>query len=421
MNRSFKKILILAHYTVHDPVTVNCIKSLAGVGSEIIVLQHGNNDNPILKQIPHLKLIKLYDFIHIKQFNALRSILRTVYYFIYLRWLMLFQRPDLVVSFMLHPLAALAPSSHKPYYLISCIFDIPPIINSGKLDKYIHRKGWSVLKYADLVWASDVYKAKLAKQLGNLNTLPVICHNAPPLSELDCNFGKRSLWLRQQLIKDGAPIQLNTGCVMIRAGAIGVYGGIEETLDTMVKLPEDFVFLMMGRPSMKYKASLLRKIEELGLQKRAILWDRPNDEVWKMAIEGADIGHLLHLKPLNDALNSEMYELNSSLSNNRLFNYLAAGLPILSYDDIRLDDIHHEINCFNVVEEKSLYNTIYYCLNNLYNNKNVRECQSEAAKSAFQVKYNWDVQFSQVFTHICSLPIMKENKRMSELLRKFIT
>ncbi len=320
MNRSFKKILILAQYTVHDPVTVNCIKSLAGVGSEIIVLQHGNNDNPILKQIPHLKLIKLYDFIHIKQFNALRSILRAVYYFIYLRWLMLFQRPDLVVSFMLHPLAALAPSSHKPYYLISCIFDIPPIINSGKLDKYIHRKGWSVLKHADLVWASDVYKAKLAKQLGNLKTLPVICHNAPPLSELDCNFGKRSLWLRQQLIKDGAPIQLNTGCVMIRAGAIGVYGGIEETLDTMVKLPEDFVFLMMGRPSMKYKAALLRKIQELGLQKRAILWDRPNDEVWKMAIEGADIGHLLHLKPLNDAVNSEMYELNSSLSNNRLFN-----------------------------------------------------------------------------------------------------
>ena len=34
------------------------------------------------------------------------------------------------------------------------------------------------------------------------------------------------------------------------------------------------------------------------------------------------------------------YNLNSSLSNNRLFQYMAAGLPIISYNDERLNDIH---------------------------------------------------------------------------------
>jgi hypothetical protein len=37
------------------------------------------------------------------------------------------------------------------------------------------------------------------------------------------------------------------GCIVLRANAVGDYGGIEAILEAMRQLPSNFVFLMMGR------------------------------------------------------------------------------------------------------------------------------------------------------------------------------
>lgn len=400
MSKPYKKILVLPQYTVHDPATVNTIKSVEGLCDKIVVIQQSNNTHSELTQLQYLKQVNLYDFRHIKNLKGIVSLAKNFYYWMYLKWFMLVNRPDLVITFMLHPLAALSPSKSKSYRLVSCIYDIPPVRFAGKLDKYIHHRGWKALKQADVVWSSDIYKAEMTKQIGGLSKLPIVCHNVPSILEYDSGLVGRSTWLREQLIKQGAPITIASGCVMIRAGAVGVYGGIEETLKTMIKLPEDFVFLMMGRPSGEYKTGLLDRIKELGLEKRAFLWDRPDDDTWKKAIKGADIGHLLHLFPTQDGNVREMYELNSSLSNYRLFTYMASGLSIVSYNDARLEAMHNEVDCFNVVDEEHLDDTLYSCLAYLYNHKEIREQQGKAARHAYQMKYNWEAQFSDILTNI---------------------
>ena len=109
----------------------------------------------------------------------------------------------------------------------------------------------------------------------------------------------------------------------------------------------------MGRPSREYRPKLLRRIAELGMRNRAFLWEQPSDEVWNEALQGADIGHLIHGSFPTGRM-QWLYELNSSLSNDPSFLYMAAGLPILSYDDSRLDVIHREVDCFRVLRVNNL-------------------------------------------------------------------
>src|SRR6266542_1127393 len=57
----------------------------------------------------------------------------------------------------------------------------------------------------------------------------------------------RNGWLRSKLEEEGANVNKTGGCIVIRAGAIGECCGIEETLLALADLPEDVIFLMMGR------------------------------------------------------------------------------------------------------------------------------------------------------------------------------
>lgn len=394
--QTFKKTLILGHYTVNDPTTVNTVKSFAAISQEVVVLQQSTNTNESLRSYTNVRIISVYNFRHLLWMKGMVSLLRAWWYRMCLKWYIFKHKPDVVASFMLYPLAALAPRSNKTYQLICCIYDIPSVVHAGSYDKRINKKGWHYLKQADVVWASDEHKAALTQQYGQLKQLPLVCHNAPALDAFDYKPGHRSKWLREKLHAAGALSDANKGMIMLRAGAIGDWGGIEETLDAMTRLPEDLVFLMMGRPDYAYKEKLLLRIQELGLTKRALLWDRPDDDSWKKAIEGADIGHLLHLEPVNNAYLEEIYRYNSSLSNYRLFNYMAVGLPILSYDDSRLDHIHQQLGCFSVVNRKGAIASIQTLVEKLCNDHAFYEQQSVASFNGFAHYYNWPQQFAPV-------------------------
>ncbi len=403
MKKLFQKVLILGHYTVNDPTTENTIKTFSGISDHVKMIQQSPNENKAVRQLENTVLIKIYDFRHFGFLKGLVSIIRYWWYGIVTRWIMFTYKPDLVVTFMLYPLSVLKVSQHKRYKLLSCIYDIPSENFAGKFDRVINKKGWDALAFSNLVWSSDSYKAELTMKFGKLNKLPLVCHNCPSVSESNYTPGKRSLWLRKKLIDLGFPVTESSGCIILRAGAIGDFGGIEETLEIMNKLPEDVFFLMMGRPTPEYKAKLIQKINLLGLEKRAIIWDRPDDESWRHAIAGSDIGHLLHLEPVDNPLLSEMYQLNSSLSNYRLFNYMAAGLPILSYNDIRLETIHRQLDCFSVVNRDNIHESLFQNLFRLCSDKAFYNQQSAAALKGFTDCYNWQNQFSPVLNQLLKI------------------
>jgi glycosyltransferase involved in cell wall biosynthesis len=310
------------------------------------------------------------------------------------------RKPQVVIVIMLHALAAVPLRLRDiRYKLVSCIYDIPSIKDAGKLDRQIIRRGWKRLRRAEIVWASDVHKAHLAREIGQLSYTPVICHNCSPVSYLPDSVWPRDNWLRNELRRAGAKIGIFGGTVLLRAGAIGEYGGIEETLEGMKGLPEDYIFLMMGRPTAEYKKNILSYISALDLRGRAFLWDRPSDDVWKNALRGADIGHLIH-GPFPPGRMTRLYNLNSSLSNNRLFQYMAAGLPIIAYDDPRMDNIYKEVPCFQVARLSNLVKDIQGAWRELGSDDGRRKSLGEAGRKAHLRKYCWEVQFSPIFDAI---------------------
>ena len=290
----------------------------------------------------------------------------------------------------------------RPYKLVSCIYDIPALEDAGRLDRRIIPQAWQALQQADLVWSSDAYKSELTKQRGGLKVLPLVCHNCPQLDYLPEPIWPRDSWLRSELFRQGAKLGGEGGCILLRAGAIGECGGIEETLDCMAQLPNDFVFVMLGRPSAEYKIHLQDRIAQLGLEKRAFLWDRPTDEVWKRALTGADIGHLIH-GPFPPGRMTRLYELNSSLSNNRLFQYMAAGLPIISYDDPRMGELYNEVQCFQVARLDKLEADVLKIWKELGGNLCMRQKLGRAGRLAHINKYNWQMQFAPILSKISQL------------------
>ena len=386
---------VFTTYTLTDPTTRNSIYSISRYFEKVIVVQQNSKAryNPL--DLDNVVIEDVEDFEWLPRLFGVKNILKWGFYKWRVNFLIWRNKPDLIITFMLGPLAAIRLKPAQK--LISCIYDIPDSENAGLLDSVINKNGFNKLKYAQLVWASDKHKSVLAAQLAGLNIDPLVCYNCPALNYLPLDdecIMKR--WLREQLRKDGAEISDSGGTILLRAGAIGVFGGIEETLLAMQSLPKDHLFLMMGRPDKSYGQQIRTLIEKYGLEKRAFLWDRTDDTTWKKAIFGADIGHLVHLPPPSQSSHAGAYALNSSLSNYRLFYYMAAGLPIMSYDDSRLNEMHADVECFRVLKTSSLVQDTINTWLLLNNDPVFRKKLGSNAKNAFLAKYNWENQFSPI-------------------------
>lgn len=394
------KVLVLSHYLLNDPPTKNTIRTLLKEGLDVIFFQQAASVQYSNEETAGFRFINIADFPSVKP-AALRSVLKWLYYRKQLRKLMRQESPGRIVTFMLHPLAALPADCNAAVF--SCIYDIPATTGIGKLDKFIYARGFKRLGQSTLVWASDIQKATLCAQRANLREIPLVCHNVPPLGYYTELPPMKSSWLREFLQTKGISCTGAGNSVLVRAGAIGPYGGIEETLKAMKGLPDNFVFVMAGRPSKKYLREILELVASCQLTNRVYIWENPDEITWKKILLGADIGHMIHVRP--DASRSAYlamnYDLNSSLSNNRLFQYMAAGLPILSYNDPRLNDIHNEVNCFAIIDTADTVNSIAAKWKYLADNSSVRMEMSNAGRQAHLTKYNWEFQFNPILREIC--------------------
>jgi hypothetical protein len=300
-------------------------------------------------------------------------------------------RPAWVVTIMLQPLAAL-PLGRRSFRLLACIYDIPSLRDAGRLDGLLARVALIRLRAADLVWSSDPIKARLVGELARLELAPLICHNCPPLGWIAPGW-PRDGWLRDELRRQGIAGE----CLVVRAGAIGEACGIEETLEALRDVP-GVALLLMGRPDAAYREAIERRIAALGLSARATLWERPSDEKWKAALAGADAGHLIH-QPGTGA-RERAFRLNSSLSNNRLFQYLAAGLPVIAYDDPRLFALYAEVPAFKVARLTHLTGDLRTLLGELAADEAGRRKAGEAALAAHCARYHWEHQFAPMLERV---------------------
>ncbi|MBX3256527.1 MAG: glycosyltransferase [Chitinophagaceae bacterium] len=385
--------LIASHYLITDPPTRNVVKSLEKLGYKIVFFQQASSVKYSSDLTKGIIFINIYDFSMFNKIAKMVKLLKWWYYCIRIRAAIRLHSPEIVISIMFHPLAAIP---LKNSYTVYCgVLDIPTSNGSGKLDGLIIKRALNKLKQIQIVWASDILKAEIVKRIAKLEDLPFVINNCPGLEEYKEKILPRDTWLRSELIKSGAPISTDTGLILIRAGAIGRFCGIEETLQAMTRLPESFVFLMMGRPEREYEMFIKDIICKKKLEKRAFLWVQPTDEIWKKALHGADWGHLIHISPIDNLHMENVFSLNSSLSNNRLYQYLAAGLPILTYNDPRMDIIYKKIDCFLVADTTDLENEIIRTWQ-IIENIDRRKSYANNAREAFEKEYNWEFQFESI-------------------------
>lgn len=305
-------------------------------------------------------------------------------------------RPDLFVSFMLHPWVAAG--NLEKVRRVCCIYDIPPTNHTGFLASYIYRHAWKNLGRLDYVWCSDRFKAQLCKARGQLDASPAVCHNVPYSDYIrDSEPGSGRGWLCERLAAQDVMVGQGQK-ILLRAGAFGVLGGIEETLAALVKNPE-WIFVLMGRPELNYEVSVRNTVAELGLKNRVGFLIRPSNDDWRKALLGADAGHLIHLQP-KGGYHREAFDNNSPLSTNRLFQYMAAELTIISSDDGRMAQIHDEIACFEVAESANLEVSLDQILKRLCFNTVINRNMGKAGRSAHLNKYNWEHQFAPIFEAI---------------------
>ncbi len=401
MDSSKGKVLIVAFgYVFSEPPSRNAMLSFIEAGYQVSVLHLKKFSLPsnfdIIENIEiDIQLPKFLSFIkpvyRVFEWIGFRNAVN--------RWVS--SNPGSIVWHAhLSPVAAL---NRKLLEKKNCIFicnvvDVPPLRVPGKFEQYINKTAWKKLSLFDLVVSSDYFKAQQSLFFAQLEGEPMVCHNTPRLEEFK-NIDRKSnkTWLRNELIKQGASLETDEGVVMLRAGAIGELGGIEETMQMLRELPEELIFLMMGRPTKDYENHIRNYIKELKLEKRVFLWLRPSDDIWKKALLGADIGHLIHICPLSGYYKS-LFELNSSLSNNRLFQYMAAGLPIVSYLDPRMQKLYGELDGFVVVDAQNLVSELCKKIPELNNEERNRLGQNN--RTAYLKTYNWENQFAPILRYV---------------------
>jgi glycosyltransferase involved in cell wall biosynthesis len=387
-------LIVFYGYAFNDPPTRNAAAWLARVGYRVTVLHLPPTNTFASDPPPGVEQQLCADSRLVPSLGPLVRIARWLRFQSAVRRFISQRQPTLVVTVMFHALAAL-PGKRSGHRLVTCIFDLPSLPDLGRLDRQLIRRAWPRLREAEVVWSSDQYKAELVRKGAGLSRMPVVCYNCPPRDYLPEVTWPRDGWLRDELRRQGATLGKTGGCIVLRSGAISEAGGIDETLQALASLPEDIVFVMMGRPDEDYAAAMAQRIAAWGLTKRAFLWKRPSDETWKRGLLGADIGHLVH-GPYRDDRSKRLFALNSSLSNNRLFNYMAAGLPILSYDDPRMDTLHSEVNCFRIMRLERLTGDLRATIAELATDPEARRALGAEGRRAHLERYNWESQFKPV-------------------------
>lgn len=172
------------------------------------------------------------------------------------------------------------------------------------------------------------------------------------------------------------------GTVICYAGLISKMWKIENIIKSLAHL-ENIKFILAGNPADK------SYLEELG-----------NDENWHK------VKYIGQVK--REAVSDEIFSKSNiamalldyiplckgnvgNMSNNKLFEYMMAGLPVICTDFILWKEVVERNNCGICVNPNNI-NEISDAINYLINNPNIAKQMGENGRRIVQEKYNWEYE-----------------------------
>lgn len=262
--------------------------------------------------------------------------------------------------------------------LFYCLDYSPPA--SRLLEPVYRRLGAVAIARVDLVWAAE--EAKVAPfRPATANRADVIW-NAPTRSEClrirEARLRKTDV-LRRYGVPDGAT-------VLIHAGGVADDFGIREEIEATCLLTPDVYLILMGR----IRCSLENR------PRRVILVGEVSDEVWLTLLGAADVGLALWTPRQR---NNGYARYNTPQAWNRLYWYLAAGLPVIAGGHDSLRQFLAEtgagifLNCVNVAAVAQAIGEALTCRVEL----------SVRATSAFFEVFNFESQMERIVERLGSI------------------
>ena len=156
----------------------------------------------------------------------------------------------------------------------------------------------------------------------------------------------------------------------------------------MLKQDNSIRFLMGG---MEVNHSELKAvIEELGIRNNvefAGIIDPQEVPSW---IKQGDVGVIPY----------EVNRFTNSTVSNKLFHYMAAGLPVLSTDMVPTRRIIEEVKCGKIIPLDSTYQEIAEIIMEMKNSLKERKAMGQRAIQAIRAKYNWEVDFDRALSSL---------------------
>jgi glycosyltransferase involved in cell wall biosynthesis len=295
-------------------------------------------------------------------------------------------RPDIVLGEDMHGLlpARLLASIHgRPLvYRSHDLFDerAPSPAGVRAIDAFQKR----LARTASLIVVADADRAQLMKQRLRLRAEPIVVANSPLRGRI--SSGDR---LRRELRERGFGFEK----IVLRQSNIGPSHAIEATIQSLPlwKNPS-WGFVVMGPASDEYVMTIKTLARQLGVLDRfAVLPAVGYDQVAEFT-PGANLGHSLYasVEPNN--------EFNATASN-KLFEYMAAGVPLLASDRPALRRLVEAHRC-GVVADESSPERIAQAVNSVLGFDEHERELGAAGRRAFEGAFCYELQFAPVLDQI---------------------
>lgn len=265
-------------------------------------------------------------------------------------------------------------------YIYHCHDFIDRSKNNSLSEMMIRKLEMIAARNARFVVIPDKARAEIISRELVLKTIPIVAANAP----FEAPSGSRNL-LRPELEKR----RLKFDRIVIRQGNVGP-GHVLENVIRSIPLwsSSTWGFVILGPVKDAYRSYILSLADECNVSSRVVLLPPVCYQDVKDFTVGADLGHGMY----------EAFDVNASnntTASNKVFEYMAAGLPIILAENVENVKFVNDLGNGMVANVQSP-TAIAKAINEILSNPEKINEMGLRSKRAFIEEYNYRVQYSPV-------------------------
>ncbi|MFN8242157.1 MAG: glycosyltransferase family 4 protein [Bacteroidales bacterium] len=180
-------------------------------------------------------------------------------------------------------------------------------------------------------------------------------------------------------VADTRTIEMRTVFTIIYAGGITYHRGLDVVIRGLKILPEDLPLRLLIVGDGSYTGALKQLSAELEIEKKIEFTGRlPRAEVDRL-LANCDLALIPHIRS----------EQSDNSSPNKLFEYMAAGIPVLSSDCISVKRVIEETGC-GLTYRADSPDDFAKIVESLVANKKLLEEYSSNGRKAVSTRFNWE-------------------------------